>query len=152
MATVGDWSNATLAVEADVTSRYSRASSLLASGETISDFITKAKEEIGDALDVDLRQYRGEISITDVADLKDLIANPTVFKAAAVAYALKLLFEKNIFEAEDFHDRQMRIYTQEYREMYQRGLNLMQFDKDAGGAIEDEEYADGIPANRFRRV
>lgn len=149
---VGDWSETTLCTDANVTARYSRASSLLKSGETIEDYRAIAKEEIGKELDFRLREQRWNITETDAADLKDLISNPEVFKDAAVAFTLLRLFEKNIFEEADFHTVQRDIYRQEYKETFNRGFGLMEFDKDASGDIDDDEVAAGPGSTRFFRV
>jgi hypothetical protein len=152
MANVGDWSEATLCESADITARFANAAKLLASGESMSAFIALTKTKIASAIDVHLREYRVEIPVEDVADLKDLIANPEVFKDAAIAHTLKLLFEKNIYEADDVHSVQSERFMREYKEMFVQGLNLMQFDKDYSTDIDDYEAAKSVPATRFRRV
>ena len=149
---VGDWSAATLAVEADVTSRYTKAASLLEQTEAISDFIAIAKSEIGERLDVWLREKRSTISETDLADLKDLLANPTVFKSAAVAFTLYRMHEKNIYEPEDFHTQQARIYYREYQDKFDQAIALVQLDTDNSGAIEDVEAATAPTMSRFQRA
>lgn len=149
---VGNWTDATLCSEEDVRTRYLRTDHLLQQDETLTDWIAKAKEEIGEELDAHLRHHRTEILVSEAADLKDLISNPTVFKQAAIHYTLFLLFAKNVDNEGDFNYTQREFYLAEYRRLFQRAWTLVLFDKDADGEIEEDETATGMPSNRMFRV
>jgi hypothetical protein len=169
---VGDWSAATLATYEDVTDRYARAYDL--TGETvlgnqqakITNFLTRAKENIGRLLNAHLRERWVEMDLDTDVDIKDYIENPTVFKQAAVAACLAFLFEDNAFEEGDFHHLRMgdnafeegdfhhlRMgeYRQEFQREYKLGLSLVDFDSDASGEITADEKAVGPGGARFYR-
>jgi hypothetical protein len=154
---VGDWSAATLATYEDVTDRYARAYDL--TGETvlgnqqakITNFLTRAKENIGRLLNAHLRERWVEMDLDTDVDIKDYIENPTVFKQAAVAACLAFLFEDNAFEEGDFHHLRMGEYRQEFQREYKLGLSLVDFDSDASGEITADEKAVGPGGARFYR-
>lgn len=152
MSPVGNWTGTELCTEADVTAVFDGAADLLRSGQLMSDYIDKAKEEIGLQLDADLKAQRDSISKATEADLKNLIANLTVLKDAAVHYVLFLLFAKNVLDDGSFNEVQRDFYWDEYQRRYRRSFHLLEFDADASGTIEDDEAADSPPSYRFARA
>lgn len=156
---VGDWSEASLATYTDVIGRYSRAYDL--TGETllanqqaaVTAYIAKAKEYIGRRLLTDLRKLWVEMDLDTDAEIRDYLANPEVFKEAAVAWTLKLLFEDNSFEEGDYHDKRMRDFMAEFRVEFDLAMTLVEFDRDTSGDIDEAEKAgSGVSEYRFMRV
>ena len=152
MADVGDWSAATLATPDDVRDRFAAVDSLIKQTDELSTYITRAKDHIGRLLDVQLIHHRERISVADLADLKDLIANPEVMKEAAVAFVLMRISEANIIQEDDIHAFRMSEFSDEFNLEYDRALSLLQYDEDRSEAIDQDESAGGVAAYRFSRV
>ena len=152
------WADATLATYQDVLDRYANAYDL--TGETveadqqakIEEYIGKAKDKIGRLLDVELRPRWAEIGVDSATDLKDLINNPDVFKHACVAWTLRLMFQDNSTQLEDFYDKMQDEFEKEFREEMNIAVALVEFDYDQSGDIEDDEKATGPIGNKFYRV
>lgn len=158
MATTSDWSATALCTYTDVTARYARVDDLTdpTSGQTaqqqVEAYAAKAKDHIGRLLDVVLRERREEITLADLADLKDAIGDLTVFKEGCVAWTLKLLFEDNSIREDDYNDKKMRDFQTEFKREYQIALQLMTLDIDQSADISDAEALAGPAGNRFMRV
>ena len=149
---VGDWSETDLCTYTDVRSRYSRVGeltneSVAADQNTeITAVIALAKIDVGKILDGDLRKYKAYVDY-EASDLKDLINNIEVMKEACVARTLERLFEDNAIEPDDYNAVMERKFNKEYKEFYDAGFQLIEFDVDESGAIEQEE--EGIPLSKY---
>lgn len=151
------WASANIATTDDVRNRYKNVGEL--TGESveadqntmIDEYIVKAKDYIGRKLDVVLKPMHADYDY-DATDLKDLISNPTVFKHACVAWTLKLMFEDNAFNDEDFNNMKMKDFEKEFEREFSIAKQLVEFDKDESGDIDQEEEAGGIGSNHFFRV
>jgi len=153
------WTDHTLAAAADVRARYARAGDLtektiVAEQDTeIEAYIARTKEFFGRMLDRHLLTYRQRLSLSDYPNLKDYITNAdTVFKHAAVAWALKLLFEDNSVREDDYNAVKMREFEAEFKREWDLSVGLMEFDADASGALDDDEAGQGARSYRFDRV
>lgn len=153
-----DWSSVSLATYSDVIARHNRAYDLtgkpgLADQQAeITAKLADAKAVIGDWLTA---RFRGKILEMDLAatvDIRDYIANPAVLKRAAVALALQRMFQANLFRDEGYYFTQMEVFRVEYSQEMDLAANLLQFDKDADGAVDQGEAADGQYTYRFRRT
>ena len=153
---ISNWSATALCVYGDVTSRYSRAGEL--TGESvennqntsITNYIAKAKSDIGKRLDADLKKLHADREMDE--DLKDNISDVAVFKESCVALTLAKLFEENADFEEGYDFKKMEQYYKEYYEMYQIGYQLMNYDIDESGAIEVDEKAQQSGQYRFHRT
>lgn len=151
------WASATLATNDDVRDRYKNVGELTgesteAEQNTVIDaYIEKAKDYIGRELDVVLKPMHADYDY-DTTDLKDLINNPSVFKYACVAWTLKLMFEDNAFNEDDFNHQKMSDFEKEFKREFAIARQLVEFDKDESGDIDQEEEAGGIGSNHFFRV
>ena len=153
---VNDWSDTALCTYTNVRDRYSRAGDL--TGESVADdqnteitaVIVKAKAIISKRLDDDLKRNYADADFDN--DLKDNIDNPEVFKEACVAYTLMLLFEENTIDPEDYSYRQMLKFQKEYEQFYNIGVNLINYDVDESGDIEDEEKSRASGRYRIARI
>lgn len=159
MAGENTWTYADLAEYADVRSRYTRAGDLTGESTTsaqntqITTFITKAKTHIGRRLDSELRKMHSDRVYDSSQNLKDLISNPSVLKEAAVAWTLKLLCEDaaGVIDT-DYNHQKMLDFHREFEEEFRIALSLIEFDKDASGAIEQDEREQGLTSTTFFRV
>ena len=154
---VGDWSEATLCTYTDVRSRYSRVGELTNESVTddqnteITSIIALAKIDIAKKLDVDLRKHKAYKDY-EVTDIKDLVNNPEVLKEACVARTLERLFEDNEIDEDDYNFKKKIQFYNEYNEMYNYGFQLIEFDIDESGEIEQDEEGTGPARNHFDRV
>lgn len=155
---IGDWSAATLATHEDVTSRYADALDLVAGANAaakqavVATYIVKSTERIGDMLDVELRHFIVEMDLNANVDIKDWVNNPAIFKKAAVADTLKLIFEDNIQSPEDYHDMMSKRFEVEFKEKMRIAMALIQFDIDSDSEIDQEEASGSFVGNKFQRV
>lgn len=154
---IGDWSAATLCTYTDVRNRYSRAGDL--TNESVTDDqntaitakIALAKIDIGKKIDADIRRLKANVDY-DATDIKDLINNPEVFKEACVARTLNRLFEDNAIDEDDYNSMKEQQYLKEYNEFYDAGFQLLEFDIDESGEIEQDEEGTSPGRYRFDRV
>lgn len=154
---VGDWSETALCTYTDVRNRYSRVGDL--TNESVTDDqntaitaeIALAKIDIGKKLDADLRSKKS-FNDYDVTDIKDLINNLAVLKEACVARTLDRLFEDNAIDADDYNSMMMNKLHREYKEFYNAGMQLIEFDEDESGEIEQEEEGIGPSEFHFDRT
>lgn len=153
MATVGDWSNATLATNADVIRRYPRAEDLTGkvAGQkaSIDDRLTDAKAHIGRILQARLREKIIAMDLAATVEILDYISNPEVFKEAAVAWALYLMFEAALHSNEGHYFEMKDAFFAEFDRQFQLGFALMKFDGDNDGAIDQDEAGAGLSGTRF---
>ena len=151
------WASATIATNADVRDRYKNVGELTgesteaAQNTVIDEYIEKAKDYIGRELDVVLKPMHADRDYSET-DLKELINNPTIFKYACVAWTLKLMFEDNSFNEDDFNHQKMADFEKEFRREFTIARQLVEFDKDESGDIDQNEQAGGFGANHFFRI
>lgn len=146
------WDSEPIAVYSDVRDRYENAGDLTDDQNTvITSTIAKAKAYIGRKLDLTLKSKHALRDYTET-DLKELISNPSVFKYACTAWTLKLLFEDNSFNDEDFNYTKMKDFEREFKDEFGTAVQLVEFDEDESGDISDEEKAAGIGVTGFFRV
>lgn len=156
---IGDWSEATLAIHSDVTSRFADALDLVAGATdvakqaVITAYLAKSKDErIGDILTVELRHFIVEMDLDANVDVRDWINNPEVFKYAAVADTLKRIFEDNVQSPDDYHDMMSKKYEAEFKEKMRIAIALVQFDIDNDSELDQEEASGSFVGNKFQRV
>lgn len=146
------WASESIAVYGDVRERYENVGDLTDDKNTvITSTIAKAKAYIGRKLDLTLKSKHALRDYSET-DLKELISNPSVLKYACVAWTLKLLFEDNSFNDEDFNYIKMKDFEREFKDEFSTAVQLIEFDEDESGDISDKEKAGSIGATGFFRV
>lgn len=131
-----DWTDTTLCIDADLAEFESDVLQWTGDHAVAEKWRRKAKEMIGQRLDLRLRDI--ELS-TEIADVKDLIGNPEVLKDAACYLTLHLLANDVSHGQGDLYDRKAEMYFSKYEPELNRALQLVHVDTDESGTIEDSE-------------
>lgn len=134
-----DWSAIDLCLDADLREFETDVLQWAGTEGSAGKWRDKAKDLIGQRLDVRLKDV--EIA-TDIADVKDLIGNPAVLKDAACYRTLHLLANDVSQAAGDLYDRKAEMYLHLYEEEMPIAASLLSIDLDESGTIEEhEKYA-----------
>ena len=133
------WADTTLCIDADLQEFETDVLQWTSSQAVTSKWRSKAKDLIGERLDLQLRDIE---TATDAADVKDLIGNPTVLKTSACYMTLHLLANDVSHAAGDLYDRKAEVYFGKYAKSIEDAIALLSIDLDESGTIEDsEKYA-----------
>lgn len=133
---ISTWSDVVLCIDADLQRLETDVLQWTADVGSVDKWRSEAKDQIGTRLDLKLR----DIDIaTDAAEPKDLIANYSVMKHAAIFLTLHLLANDVSHGAEDLYDRKAVMYLEKYEAELQRALQLINVDVDESGTIEAAE-------------
>jgi hypothetical protein len=136
MAAPSDWSATDLCIDADLVEFEGDVLDWVGDEGSAGKWRDKAKELIGERLDLHLRSI--EID-TDTADVKDLVSNLGQLKNSACYLSLHLLALDVSHGAADMYDRKAEIYMSKYEAALQTALALLHVDTDESGTIEDSE-------------
>ena len=141
MAAPIDWSDdaTTLCIDADLQEFETDVLQWTSGHAVVSKWRKKAKDLIGEQLDLRLRDI--EVA-TDAADVKDLIGNIGVLKPPACYLTLHLLAMDVSHGAGDLYDRKAEVYFGKYQKAIEDAIAMLSLDLDEDGVIQDvEKYA-----------
>jgi len=108
----------------------------------------KSKAQIEKRLRFILRERE---LLTDATEVLDLIANPEVFQDAACYIALALCATNNTTHPQDAWAAKAKLYDDKFTDEFDRAVEMMAFDEDESGAIDDSEKYQVTGAVRFSR-
>lgn len=131
-----DWTTTVLCIDADLVEFETDVLAWTGQEAVAKKWRAKAKDMIGLRLDLRLRDTE---KATDIADVKDLIGNPSVLKDAACYLTLHLLANDVSHAEGDLYDRKAQMYWGKYEPELERALALLSIDTDESGTIEDSE-------------
>lgn len=130
------WTDVELCIDADLVEFETNVLQWTGARGVAKKWREKAKDIIGQKIDLRLRTI--EIA-TDAAEVKDLLGNPEVFKDSACYRTLHLIANDASIAPGDLYDRKAEMYLGLYDQEIENALALLHIDTDESGTIEDEE-------------
>jgi hypothetical protein len=130
---ISDWSAATLCTDADI---LGYESTWLDWTNDTARWRAKAKAEIEIRLRHAMRDRELE---TDADDVLDLIANPEIFVRPACFFALALCAQNNTVQKDDTWAFKSAHYEKQADEAMGLSMEMIEFDQDESGTIDDSE-------------
>lgn len=95
--------------------------------------------------------FRERELMTEATEVLDLIANPEVLTRAAAYMALHLCANSNITAPGDTWALKAKTYEEKFDPEFDRAVDMIQFDEDESGTIEESEKYQVTTGVRFGR-